>query len=203
MNLVSILGDVAAVVANPVAGLAKVALDVAPEIASWFGDDAEEAVTKIADTVKAVTGTEDPMEALAALKADPSLILQMKMQAQTVAANLRMAELATHVELAKAAYSDRDSARSRDVEMMKTGRNNVRANVLLVTAGLGIVGGLALMVFGGVNGDSAVGGCFISVITLLASKFGTAFDFEFGGSADSDSVYDKVVNMASRPDRKP
>ncbi len=68
------------------------------------------------------------------------------------------------------------------------GRNNTRANVLLVTAGLGIVGGIGFMVFGHVDGNTAVGGCIISVVTLLAGKFATAFDFEFGGSADSEQT---------------
>jgi hypothetical protein len=60
--------------------------------------------------------------------------------------------------------------------------------VLLVTAGLGIVGGIGFMVFGHVDGNTAVGGCIISVVTLLAGKFATAFDFEFGGSADSEQT---------------
>nr|CAM74319.1 conserved hypothetical protein, membrane [Magnetospirillum gryphiswaldense MSR-1] len=59
-------------------------------------------------------------------------------------------------------------------------------NVLLVTAGLGIVGGIGFMVFGHVDGNTAVGGCIISVVTLLAGKF--AFDFEFGGSADPEQT---------------
>ncbi len=63
-----------------------------------------------------------------------------------------------------------------------------RANVLLVTAGVGIVGGIGFMVFGHVDGNTAVGGCIISVVTLLAGKFATAFDFEFGGSADSEQT---------------
>jgi hypothetical protein len=48
-----------------------------------------------------------------------------------------------------------------------------------VTAGMGIIGGIAFMVFGHVDGNTAVGCCIISVVTLLAGKF--AFDFEFGG----------------------
>jgi hypothetical protein len=46
MNLLDLLGDAAAIAANPIAGLAKVALDVAPDIASLFGDDAEKGRTQ-------------------------------------------------------------------------------------------------------------------------------------------------------------
>jgi hypothetical protein len=68
-----------------------------------------------------------------------------------------------------------------------------RANVLLITAGMGIVGGIGFMVFGQVDGNTAVGGGIISVVTLLAGKFATAFDFEFGGSADSEQTRTLLV----------
>lgn len=77
MNLLDLLGDAAAIAATPVAGLAKVALDVAPDIASLFGDDAEKAVSKLADTVRAITGTDDPAQARKAL-ADPNLVFQLR-----------------------------------------------------------------------------------------------------------------------------
>ena len=86
MNLLDLLGDAAAIAANPIAGLAKVALDVAPDIASLFGNDAEKAVGKLADTVRAITGTDPDRLAeifcaglplgydLAALRAEPRLL---------------------------------------------------------------------------------------------------------------------------------
>jgi hypothetical protein len=44
------------------------------------------------------------------------------------------------------------------------------------------------MVFGHVDGNTAVGGCIISVVTLQAGKIATTFDFEFGGSADAEQT---------------
>lgn len=187
MKLLDLLGDAAAIAANPVMGLAKVALDVAPEIASLFGDDAEKAVGKLADTVRAVTGTDDPAQAREAL-ADPNLVFQLRSQAQVFAHDERMQEMANAVTTLTATLADRQNARARDSEFIKARRSNVRANVLLVTAGMGIIGGIAFMVFGHVDGNTAVGGCIISVVTLLAGKFATAFDFEFGGSADAEQA---------------
>lgn len=92
MNIGTILGDAVGVAANPVTGLAKVAFDLAPEIASWFGDDAEAAVTKIGAAVKTITGTDDPTQAKTAL-ADPNLIFQLRQQAAQIAHEERMAEL--------------------------------------------------------------------------------------------------------------
>lgn len=185
MNLLDLLGDAAAIAANPIAGLAKVALDVAPEIAGLFGDDAEKAVGKLADTVRAITGTDDPAQAREALT-DPTLVFQLRSQAQTFAHEERMQQMAGALTTLTATLADRQNARARDAEFIKAGRSNTRANVLLVTAGIGIVGGIAFMVFGHVDGNTAVGGCIISVVTLLAGKFATAFDF--GGSADSEQT---------------
>ena len=187
MNILDLLGDAAAIAANPIAGLAKVALDVAPDIAGLFGDDAEKAVSKLAGAVRSITGTDDPDKAREALS-DPNLVYQLRNQAQAFAHEERMAQITGAITMLTATLGDRQDARSRDTEFIKAGRSNIRSNVLLITAGLGIVGGIGFMVFGHVDGNTAVGGCIISVITLLAGKFGTAFDFEFGGSADSEQT---------------
>lgn len=192
MTLLDLLGDAAAIAANPIAGLAKVALDVAPDIAGLFGDDAEKAVGKLADTVRAITGTDDPIQAREML-ADPNLVFQLRAQAQGFAHAERMQQMAGAITTLTATLADRQNARARDSEFIKVGRNNTRANVLLVTAGLGIVGGIGFMVFGQVDGNTAVGGCIISVVTLLAGKFATAFDFEFGGSADAEQTREMLA----------
>ena len=187
MNILDILGDAAAIAANPIAGLAKVALDVAPDIAGLFGGNAEKVVSKLADAVKAIIGTEDPDKAREALS-DPNLVYQLRNQAQAFAHEERMAQITGAITTLTATLADRQDARSRDSEFIKAGRSNIRSNVLLITACLGIVGGIGFMVFGHVDGNTAVGGCIISVVTLLAGKFATAFDFEFGGSADSEQT---------------
>ncbi len=117
MNLATILGDAAGVALNPVTGLAKVALDVAPEIASWFGDDKGDtsgtvsaSVTKIAEVVKTLTGTDDPAKAKEVLS-DPSLVFQLRQQAAQQAHLERMAQLQAQQEAAKATLADVGSSR--------------------------------------------------------------------------------------------
>jgi hypothetical protein len=78
-----------------------------------------------------------------------------------------------------------------DAEDQAIPKANTRPNskqAQLIEMLMGIIGGIAFMVFGQVDGNTAVGGCIISVVTLLAGKFATAFDFEFGGSADSEQT---------------
>jgi hypothetical protein len=118
MNLLDLLGDAAAIAANPIAGLAKVALDVAPEIASLFGDDAEKVVGKLADTVRAITGTDDPAQAREAL-ADPNLVFQLRSQAQAFAHAERMQQMTGALTILSATLADRQNARARDSDFIK------------------------------------------------------------------------------------
>ena len=78
---------------------------------------------------------------------------------------LAMQQMTGAITTLTATLADRQNARARDSEFIKAGRSNCRANVLLVTAGLGIVGGIGVMVFGHVDGNTAVGGCII--VTVL------------------------------------
>lgn len=183
MNFLSIIGDVAAIAANPVLGLAKVAADLAPDIADLFGDDdATKAVERVANTVKALTGTSDPDKAREAL-ADPNLLAQLRSQAQAFAHAENMAKLTATVAAMKASYDDRKDARNRDLEMNRAGRRNYRADALVALAVIGIIACVITLVVGKVDGNTAVGGFIVSVGMLLAGKVGTAFDFEFGGSS--------------------
>ncbi|OAN50700.1 hypothetical protein [Magnetospirillum moscoviense] len=185
MNLTTILGDVAAIAANPVLGLAKVAIDLAPDIADLFGDDdAAKTVEKIATTVKALTGTDDPAAARETLS-DPVLLAQLRSQAQAFAHAETMARMNNTLAAFQATLGDRQGARARDMEITKAGRTNHRANVLLVVAMIGVVACICAMIFGQIDGNTALGGTILSIAVMLANKFVTAFDFEFGGSADS------------------
>lgn len=117
---------------------------MAPDIAGLFGDDAEKAVGKLADSVRAITGTDDPVQAREVL-ADPNLVFQLRSQAQAFAHEERLQQMAGALTTLTATLSDRQNARARDSEFIKAGRSNTRANVLLVTAGLGIIGSIPAM----------------------------------------------------------
>jgi hypothetical protein len=174
MNLLDLLGDAAAIAANPVVGLAKVALDVAPDIASLFGDDAEKAVGKLADTVRAITGTDDPAQAREML-ADPNLVFQLRSQAQAFAHDERMQQMAGALTTLTATLADRQDARARDSEFIKAGRSNTRANVLLVTAGLGALGvigsGISMMQYQTMMGfGTIIGGLLLILFGIVGSR---------------------------------
>ncbi|MDO8608261.1 MAG: hypothetical protein Q7R40_17130 [Phaeospirillum sp.] len=158
---------------------------VAPTIATMLGGPLAGTAVMAIEQALGIDPTGDKDAALAAVaSATPEQLLALKAEDNRHAEAM---EKLTQDRL-KLGNDDRGSARSRDVEFIKAGRSNTRANVLLITAGLGIVGGIGFMVFGNVDGNTAVGGCIISVVTLLAGKFATAFDFEFGGSADSEQT---------------
>ena len=185
MNLATLLGDVACVAANPIAGLAKVAVDAAPEIVSWFGDDdATATVARLAGAVKEITGSDDPAKAKEALT-DANLVFQLRQQAAQQAHLERLAQLKAQQDAARAVLADLQSARARDQALQTSGRGNVRANLMLGIAVGGLVAIIGLLLVSHISGESTVGGFIISVGSLLAGKVGTAFDFEFGSSADS------------------
>lgn len=141
-------------------------------------DKAEAAAAAVVEVAKQVTGQADGDAALQALHADPVLVLQFQRD---------MA--AQQVELERIYLGDRADARARDVKMIERGIVNRRATymVWLTFAAVFVIAGLLVFV---ADPTSPAGAYLISVGTLFAGKFGTAFDFEFGssrGSRDKDA----------------
>lgn len=192
MNLTDILTDVAAVAANPVLGLAKVAIDAVPEIAGWIGgDDAQDAAEKVANVVKAVTGSDDPAQAAEKL-ADPSMVLQLRMQAQQFSHEENMQQMQNTIEELKEQLKDTQDARARDVEYIRAGKTNDRANMMVIMDVVGLC--VCILILLGMVVAKAVYKVdgmneFIVLLGSLASYFGLslrdAHQFEFGSSRGS------------------
>ncbi|MBC7953142.1 MAG: hypothetical protein H7Z12_15150 [Rhodospirillaceae bacterium] len=171
--------------------LVGLAIKYVPELlGEVFGDKTGEAAKNVAQTVTALTGHDNADKAKDALDANPDLVFQLRAKAMDLKAareerqhQERMTAMANAVALAVATNTDRQGARDRDREFIKAGKTNTRANIMLLCAAIGIIGGIGFMVMGKVDGNTAVGGCIISVVSLLAGALKTAFDFDFGGSA--------------------
>lgn len=171
--------------------LVAMAVKYVPELLDEvFGDKTGETAREVARTVTALTGHDTPDKASQALNADPDTWIKLRAKATELRAareerqhQERMAAMTNAMSLALAANTDRQNARDRDRELVRAGKTNVRANIMLVCAALGVIGGIGFMVLGRVDGNTAVGGCIISVVSLLAGAIKTAFDFDFGGSA--------------------
>lgn len=154
---------------------------IAPQIVRWLSgsEKAEEVAQQVVDVAKTVTGRSDAVDALAAIKADPAMALQF-----------RQAVMQHEREWDAMYLQDRQNARSRDVEFVRAGRWNWRADLLALLA----VGGLVTCVWF-IARDSDMPERAVNAIMFVAGVLAAAvrdvYGFEFGssrGSRDKDAM---------------
>ncbi|MFG6462295.1 hypothetical protein ACG04Q_12005 [Roseateles sp. DXS20W] len=148
----------------------------APSLLRFFkaGDASTAVADQVASLAQQVSGAKTPAEALEAIKANAELQQQFNLRAMELDAQLDLAYLA-----------DRQSARARDIEFIKAGQHNTRADVMVGLAALGLIACLVVLtVFRG-----SIPGEVIGLISTIASLFGVcmrdAYQFEFGSSRGS------------------
>jgi len=146
-----------------------------PLIGRWInGEQGEKTAHKVADIARSVTGEEDSVKVLSALKTDPKLLAQFQ------EAILKMDQ-----ELEVAEYKDRDSARLRDIAFANAGRSNLRADIMVVSAALGLIACLVMITLHRAH----LPGEAVGIISTIAGIFGSclkdAYAFEFGSSRGS------------------
>jgi len=171
----------------PIVPAAAIALtELAPSLIKWLMPENKketkstpyEVATKVIDIAHKVSGIHDSETAINALKKDPKLLLEFQ---QNVARFEK--------DLVEAETNDRESARKRDIALLALGRRNLRADIMVVCAAVGLIACLvSLSVFKGDLPGEAVG-----IISTVAGIFGAclkdAYAFEFGssrGSKDKD-----------------
>lgn len=178
----------------PAIQLAMGMAQFAPQIIRWLSgsDKAGEVAEKVVAVAEVVTGQQGP-KALAAMTADPALVLQFQE---------RIAGMAH--ELDKAYLADVANARQRDITYVNAGRTNTRANFMVAmdVTGLlaGLVGMLALGWFKATSPEAiseGVFGALLAQLSTIVSYFGLclrdAHQFEFGSSRGSVEKTDYMV----------
>lgn len=159
----------------------------APMILKWItgSEKAEKAAEDVVEIARQVTGAQTPEEALAKITADRAAQLQF-----------RMALMANETDLDKAYLADRQNARQRDVEYVKMGRTNVRANWMVALDVIGLLFGLfGMLILGYLKAkypaeiNDAVFGALMAQLGTITGYFGLclrdAHNFEFGSSRGS------------------
>ena len=168
---------------EPITIALALASQFAPSIIKYFtnSETAGEVAGQVIEIAKTVTGKGTPDAALEAIKADPALAMQFK-----------TAVMANDADLEKAYLADRQSARNRDTEFVKAGRNNWRADIL---AGLA-VGGLVLCVWF-IARDTDMNERAVNAIMFVAGVLAAAvrdvYSFEFGSSRGSKEKDDALM----------
>lgn len=165
-------------------GLAK----FAPSLIQYFtgSDKAANVAQQVVNIAQTVTGAATPDAALAAIQADPQKAMEFQLAVQ-----------AADNDLTKAYLADVQSARSRDIELAKLGKRNVRADIMVALDVVGLLACLIVLCFF----REKIPGEAIGLISTIAATFGLclrdAHQFEFGSSRSSQ-VKDATISSLSK-----
>lgn len=163
---------------------------IAPILGTAIGGPAKDAIGTLISTVLGVGNTPDAVAE--AVKNNPDAALKL----QQLANDREKELLQVHLAAVQAEYADAASARARDIEIIKSGKSNTRADVMVAGAVLGLVACLVVLVlFQGTIPGEAVG-----IIATVAGVFGSclkdAYGFEFGssrGSKEKDQLFSDLM----------
>ncbi len=156
----------------------------APQIIKWItgSDKAAEAAGQVVDIAQTVTGRKG-QDALEALKADPSLVLQF-----------RQAVMAVEADLDKTYLADRADARKRDTKFIEMGKRNVRADLMFILA-VAVTCGLVWVVWKDPAINEYVKGIFTLVLGRFLGYLDNIYNFEFGSTRSSKTKDTTIENL--------
>lgn len=158
----------------PAIALLGSVIELAPALVKvlGFGSNAEDVANRAADLAKKLTGTDDNESALASLKANPELFL-----------TYQQSLLEHEVSLAKVVTQDKESARLRDVEFLKAGTRNYRADFLVGVSVIVVFTILAVVILeDGLNEYAK--GALTTILGVFLNQLTNVFSFEFGTTRD-------------------
>lgn len=156
----------------------------APSILKWLGmgEKGVSIAEKITGVAKEVTGASSPAEALELLKANA---------AKQIEFNLAIMQKESEMELAYLA--DVNNARLRDMEFIKAGGKNYRADSMYILAVL-LIAALVYVVLRSGLDEYAKG-----IVTLVLGRFlgylDNIYNFEFGTTRASKTKDDTIKSL--------
>ena len=171
---------------DPITVALTLASQFAPGIIKYFtnSDTAAAVAGQVIGIAKTVTSKDTPEETVEALKADPALAIQFK-----------TAVMQNDTELEKAYLADVQSARGRDVELVKAGIHNHRANVLAAAALLLVMICLLIVVWSS-NADDFAKATISLILGRALGWVEQLFSFEFGTTRASKAKDDTISRLS-------
>jgi hypothetical protein len=172
----------------PFIPLAMALSQFAPSISKWMqGDQADTLAQKCVEIASRLTGVDEPLENFKVLQENPALAIEFQRDVLKLEAQMEAGLLL-----------DRQNARLRDLRLIQAGRRNRRADIMVVSAALGLVLCLvSLTYFGQKLPGEAVG-----ILSTIAGIFGAclkdAYAFEFGSSRSSRDKDTTVATLLER-----
>ncbi len=125
---------------------------------------------------------------------------QYEMDHQEELLRLRIEESKIDLESFREEVKDRDSARERDVEFIKRGVTNNRANLMFFLAVV-MVGAMVWIVWKDQNINEYVKGIFTLVLGRFLGYLDNIYSFEFGttrGSKEKDETIKQLTNGGNK-----
>jgi hypothetical protein len=159
----------------------------APSIMRFFGagEKSTAVVEKVVGVAQSVTGASTPAEALEMLRVNAAKQLEFQ-----------MAILAADNEMEKLYLADTQSARSRDVEIVKASGHNYRADSMFVLA-VFLIAALVVVVLQSEIDEYAKG-----IITLVLGRFlgylDNIYNFEFGTTRASKTKDTTIETLSKK-----
>jgi hypothetical protein len=160
---------------------------ISPKIAQWLsGTKASSISQRIIDIAKNVTNTDDELKAIEKLKSDKNMYVLFE-----------KAMIDSEREIELAITKDKENARHRDICIVNSGRRNKRADIMVISAAIGLVVCLCFICLY----RKELPGEVVGIISTIAGIFGSclkdAYNFEFGssrGSKEKDHTVASILN---------
>lgn len=156
-------------------------IKLVPNLINKFSiSNAESFSERIIDVAKIVTHQNNEQKAVNELKDNPQLLMEFQKVAMEV-----------DEKMYRISYKEHKNARSRDLEIFRAGKQNVRANIMVLIAAIGLLACPIALVMTLKNYDVNIPGEVIVIISTIAGVFGAclkdAYAFEFGSLKPSNS----------------
>jgi hypothetical protein len=179
-------------------GVGGLVLDLAPELGKWlFGEATGKTLAEVTQAVETVTGTSDAVAATQAIREDPQLKLQLRVQLAKIAADRQAEEDAAKNAELQAYLGDVANARSA----YATTRDATTPRLAYLTTAatyLSTCGFVLALVFAKGIPDSA-----IAVISVVIGHLWTVYanvnGFYFGSSSSSERKTEILTGQLHKP----
>ncbi len=160
----------------------------APSIARLLGgEEAERVATEVVGIAKKITGQDDTSTMISLMRTNPEMVIEFQREVIRFETDMELNYL-----------RDRQDARWRDMAFVNSGRQNHRADIMVVSAAGGLIVCLASLTYY----SDFLPGEAVGIISTIAGIFGSclkdAYAFEFGSSRGSKMKDSAVAAMIER-----
>lgn len=151
------------------------------------GEDAEDIASHVVGIARKITGQDDGGSMVDLLSKDPQMLIEFQKEVIRFEADMELSYL-----------RDRQDARQRDLSFITSGRQNMRADIMVISAAGGLVMCLASLAYY----SDFLPGEAVGIISTISGIFGSclkdAYAFEFGSSRGSKMKDTTVAAMIER-----